>query len=393
MNWNRLIIPALFFLFISFVSIGVKGQYAEATEAIHKIMESRPVAGLSVAVVKNNKIVYSQSFGLKDIEKNIPLTNESLFRIASISKSFTVTSLMQLVQKKKLSLDDDVSKLVGFKVRNPKFPDKVITLRMILSHTSSINDSQGYFTLDVIDPSKNADFGKCYSDYAPGEGYKYCNLNFNLAGTILERISGERFDHYVVNHVLKPLNIYGGYNVDELDQSRFANLYVYNKDSGRFIHSPSAYASRKDVIDNYVMGYSTPVFSPTGGLKISAPDLARYMMMHMNGGKLNGVRIISSKSEKEMRKPLSSDENYGLALHTTEKLIPGESMIGHTGSAYGLFSSMFFEPKKKFGIVVICNGCEETYTEGFITTTRDVVNALYENVIRSEQNTLQGWVK
>lgn len=380
MKWNLFFLPALFFLFNSGVT---QGQYTNATLAIRQIMESRPVAGLSVAVVKDNKMVYAHSFGLKDIEQNIPLTNQSVFRIASISKSFTVTSLMQLVQRKKLSLDDDISKLIGFKVRNPSYPDKVITLRMILSHTSSINDSQGYFSLDVIDPAKNADWAKCYSDYAPGGGYKYCNLNFNIAGTILEKISGERFDHYVVNHVLKPLKIYGGYNVDELDSSRFAKLYVYNKDSARFIHSPAAYASRKEVIDHYVMGYSTPVFSPTGGLKISAPDLARYMMMHMNNGRLDGVRIISSKSEKEMRKPLSDDENYGLALHTTERLIPGEKMIGHTGSAYGLFSSMFFEPDKKFGIVVICNGCEETYTEGFVTTTRDVINALYEHVINA----------
>ena len=77
------------------------------------------------------------------------------FRIASISKSFSATSIMQLVEAKKLSLDDDVSKLVGFKVRNPRFPKTVITLRMILSHRSSINDSQGYFTLDAINPAKN----------------------------------------------------------------------------------------------------------------------------------------------------------------------------------------------------------------------------------------------
>ena len=136
----------------SFVSLA---QYENAGSAIQQIMKEHPVVGISVAVVKDGKVVYTHSFGLKNMENNVPLTDESLFRIASISKSFTVTSLMQLVEKKKVNLDDDVSKLVGFEVRNPKFPATIITLRMLLSHTSSINDSQGYFTLDSINPAKN----------------------------------------------------------------------------------------------------------------------------------------------------------------------------------------------------------------------------------------------
>src|SRR5699024_10473267 len=240
----------------------------------------------------------------------------SLFRIASISKSFTVTALMQLVEEKKLSLKDDVSNLIGFQVRNPHYPDQVITLEMLLSHTSGINDSEGYFSLDAIDPATNPDWENCYNDYEPGKGYEYCNLNFNIAGTILERFSGERFDHYIVKHILEPLNIYGGYDVDELDQSLFATIYNINSQTGTFTPSPAAYASRREEIENYTMGRSAPIFSPTGGLKISAPGLARYMAMHMNNGKLDGNRIITKKSEKTMRKPRSDQENYGLALQT-----------------------------------------------------------------------------
>jgi CubicO group peptidase (beta-lactamase class C family) len=373
---SLLAIPVL--LLLAFSSTA---QIDEAETAIQKIMVEHPVVGLSVAVVKEGKLFYTRSFGLKNIENNIPLTDESLFRIASISKSFTVTSLMQLIEKKKLKLTDDASTLMGFKVRNPRYPEKVITLEMLLSHTSGINDSQGYFTLDAIDPAKNPDWQKCYNDYEPGNGYMYCNLNFNMAGSILEKYSGERFDQYVVNHVLSPLHLKGGYNVNNLDAGSFATIYDYNVDSTKFIASPSAYALRKQEIDNYVMGYTTPVFSPTGGLKISAPDLARYMLMHMKEGKLNGTRIISRKSEQAMRKPRSDKENYGLALETTSKLIPGETLIGHTGSAYGLFSAMFFEPKKKFGIVVISNGCHPGYTDSYNTVISKVVNALYENVV------------
>ena len=119
---------------------------------------------------------------------------------------------MQLVDKRKLRLDDDVSKLAGCTIRNPKFPDKIITLRMLLSHTSSINDSQGYFDMIAINPDKNPDWAKCYNNYEPGTNYQYCNYNYNIAGTILERISGERFDHYITKHILAPLGIYGGFS-------------------------------------------------------------------------------------------------------------------------------------------------------------------------------------
>lgn len=363
-----------------FLSAHVISQSQKAEACLQELMQQAKVAGMSVAVVKDNQVVYTHSFGMKDIESQTPLTDDCLFRIASISKSFTATSLMKLVEAKKLSLKDDVSELVGFTVRNPKFPDKVITLKMILSHTSSINDSQGYFTLDKINPDKNIDWAKSYNDYAPGAGYQYCNLNYNMAGAILERISGERFDQYVKHHILDPLGLYGGYCVDSLDKTRFATLYEYNTDSAKFIASPAAYASRSEEIARYTMGYSTPVFSPTGGMKITAQDLARYMMMHMNYGESNGKRIIKKKSSKLMQSKIAEKEGYGLAISTRDSLVVGEVLKGHTGSAYGLYSTMFFEPKKKFGFVVITNGYHSSTPGGL----RVIVNCLYDSFIRKQ---------
>lgn len=353
-------------------------QVEKAEACINELIQNSKVAGVSVAVVKNNKIIYTKSFGLKNIETNTSLTDDCVFRIASISKSFTATSLMQLVEAKKLSLNDDVSKLVGFPVRNPKFPDKVITLKMLLSHQSSINDSEGYFTLDVINPDKNPNWQKCYNDYEPGTKYHYCNLNFNMAGTILEKYSGERFDLYVKRHVLDPLGLYGGYNNDSLDHSRFATIYEYDNDSAKFIPQPAAYASRAKEIANYTMGYTTPIFSPTGGMKISAPDLAKYMMMHMNYGKLNGKRIIKKKSAKLMQTPVDSS-HYGLAISTTSKIIEGKELKGHTGSAYGLYSHMFFHPKEKFGFVVITNGFAPDGPAGL----QAIIRCLYDGLIKN----------
>lgn len=356
-----------------------KTLHAEA--AIQSLLATTPAVGLSVAVVKGNKVIYNHSFGYKDLDKKIPLNNQDIFRIASISKSFTTTAIMQLVGKGQLNLDQDVSELVGFKVRNPKFPNKVITLKMLLSHRSSINDSEGYFSLDAIDPDKNTNWAKCYNNYEPDNGYMYCNLNYNMAGSILEKITGVSFDQYIKKQILDPLGLYGGYNVNTLDSNLFTKIYEYNKDSARFIFSPNAYASRKEEISNYTMGRTTPIFSPTGGMKISAHDLAEYMLMHSQYGKHKGVRIMPKKLAKQMQEILSEEELYGMAIETTNKLIEGKSMIGHTGSAYGLYSLMFFEPKEQFGFVVITNGVDPKYQNGFNALLHKSVNVLYKAFI------------
>jgi len=227
-------------LFTSLLSIALIAQPHNAEKRLQQLIEETPAAGLAVVVVKNNKIIYQQNFGYKNLENKEPLTAESLFRIASISKSFTATALLQLVEQKRITLDDDVSKLIGFTVRNPAYPDKIITLRLLLSHRSSLNDSQGYFNLDVIDPATNTNFSKCYNQYSPGEGYQYCNLNFNIAGTILERLTGVRFDAYIKQTILDPLGIEGGYCVDSLDNQKFATLYEYKAVENKFLPSAGA---------------------------------------------------------------------------------------------------------------------------------------------------------
>lgn len=335
----------------------VYAQHSRIRKEVKSLMKEYNAIGLSVAVVKADKLVYTHAFGMKNIEDRQKLKPRDIFRIASISKSFSATAIMQLTEAGILSLDDDVGQLIGFSVRNPKYPDKMITLRMILSHTSSINDSQGYFNLDIINPNTNPNYTACYSDYPPGGGYRYCNLNFNMAGTVIEKTSGERFDQYIVNHILKPLHLYGGYCVDSLDNSLFATLYEYDSATQKFTAATAAYHPRREEIKNYKPGYSTPIFSPTGGMKISAPDLARYMQMHINMGTYHNIRILSEASEQQMRTTVNPEAKYGLALRTTTTFIPGKELVGHTGSAYGLNSAMFFSPTEKFGLVLITNGC------------------------------------
>ncbi|MBR7156999.1 MAG: beta-lactamase family protein, partial [Bacteroidales bacterium] len=194
-------------------------------QAINQVLEEFQAVGISAAVVKDGEIVYNESFGYKDLESKTPLGNDDVMRIASISKSFTATSLLQLVDKGIISLDDDVSDLIGFKIRNPHHPDVPITLRMVLSHTASIRDKEDYFTLDHLNPAVYGDCIESYFEYKPGEGYNYSNMGLNLAGSILEKVSGVRFDDYVRENVIWKLGLYGGHNIDSLDAGKFALIY------------------------------------------------------------------------------------------------------------------------------------------------------------------------
>ena len=335
--------------------------------------------GLAVAVVKDGEIVYHKQFGVKNLQTQEPIAEDDLFRIASISKSFSATSIMQLKEKGLVTLDTDVSSLAGFPIRNPRYPEKVITLEMLLSHTSSLNDSEGYFTLDVSNPATNPDWANCYNEYAPGEGYEYCNLNFNLVGSFIEKLSGERFDQYVVNHILRPLGIEGGYCVDSLDARKFVSLYNYR--DGQYVEEPEAYEPRSERIAAYRFGYDTPVFSPTGGMKISALGLARYMMMHMGWGTApDGTRIIGEEDARSMQTERSAPEHYGLALEHDFDRIPGVELVGHTGSAYGLRSAMFWAPDRSFGLVCISSGSYEEYDSDNSQILNEVLKRLYKHL-------------
>lgn len=359
--------------------------------AIKSVLDEFNAVGISAAVVKDGEIVYNNSFGYKDLETKEPLENSDLMRIASISKSFTATSLLQLVDKGIISLDDDVSDLIGFKVRNPYFPEVPITLKMVLSHTASIKDKEDYFTLDHLNPAVYGDCKESYFNYKPGEGYCYSNMGLNFAGTILEKVSGVRFDNYVRENVIKKLGLYGGHNVDSLDNSKYAR--IYNWRDSVYVESKGAYRSTTDKMSDYILGYSAPMFSPTGGVKISAHDLAEYMIMHMNYGEYNGVRIISEESAKAMQTPVwmcqnSEEDQYGLCLNefinylNDEKYnVPGNYPVGHTGGAYGLNSIMIWSPADRWGIVAMTNGFTPVKNKSFLKT---LTNAIYNAYFKGQ---------
>jgi len=374
----------------------------QAGDKMNQIIRTQNAVGLSVAVVKDGKLIYAESFGFKNLEDSTLICTDDLFRIASVSKSFTATAIMQLHEQGKFNLDDDVGDAFGTVVRNPNHPNIPITYRMLLSHRSSLNDAAGYFSFDVIDPQKNSGYGQAYNSYAPGTQYEYCNLGYNMLGALIEIHSGERFDHYMDHHILRPLKINGGFNVDELDVEQFVTLYAFR--DGVPVASPEAYRSRATEIEHYTMGRSAIIFSPTGGMKIAPKDLAKHLLVQMNGGSYGDVRILTPQSVALMQTPylnqstapivpptvvsdtssgLLEGDHYGFAMGVTDKLIQGETLVGHTGSSYGLYSAMFLNPEQKYGFIMMTNGYPlQRDHDGLITIQVDVMRALYEIFIR-----------
>lgn len=352
---------------------------------VSALMQKYGAVGVSVAVVKDNKIVYSGSFGYKDKQHSIELRKNDLFRIASISKTFVATAIMQLVEKKKLSLDDDINNYLDFKVCHPKYPEIPITIKMLLCHRSSITDAQGWIktSFDNINPNKNTHYHLCYGNYEPGETFTYCNLNYELLGAILENVSNMRFDVYVDEYIIKPLGIKGGFNIDNLDSSLFVNSYQNNVQLDSLILNEKTYQKKLDRFPHYVLGYNTSVFSPASGMVISVEDLSRYMIMHMNDGRRSKskIQIINEASEREIRKIQTEKTQYALSFMHYNWIIKDEDLIGQTGGLYGIHTAMIFHPKKKYGFVIFCNGCKSKLADGH-DMNFDILRVLYNIYIK-----------
>ena len=354
------------------------------------------VPGLAVIVYKNGKEVYRNMMGNRFLSPrnknwNLPVTSDSRFRVASISKVFTATGYMQLVEEGKINLDEDVSRYLGFTLRNPSYPNKAITSRMLLSHTSSIRD---YPTPYVPFKSNVKSFftsADCWTrSKAPGSYFSYCNLNFVLLATIMEKVSGQRFDKYITKKVLKPLDIKGSFNLRDFSDSdlqKMGTLYRKTKgEAGRYyaqiddrpIDLPSA-----SMLSSYRPGTNAGIFSPQGGLRISPEELGHMLEMLLNRGKYKGREILKPATVQLMEKPvwnytpaqpngdINNDaiESYGLALQYfsgsgSTKPAPNRSdfdLVGHLGEAYGFIGGLMWQPGTKNGFIFLQNGFATDY--------------------------------
>ncbi len=344
------------------------------------------LVGMSVVVVCGDDILNSFHYGKANINQNIAVSDVTMFRIASISKAVTSTALMTLYENGMLNLDDNINDYLNFEVYNPNYPNDSITFRMLLSHTSSLQDGNGYsdflnvtYNQNPVPPIRqllmedSAYYSTdIWSNHTPGSYFSYSNLNFGVIATLIEQISGIRFDRFVRDSILIPLKIKGSFNVNHIDSlSHIAVLYrngVPQADNYNGTYPP--------VIDStqYSIGDNGLLFSPQGGLRISALDLSKFLRMNTNYGTFDGTLILDSNTiemmhQKQWEYNGSNGNNYynlfnkwGLGYHLTTNTPNGDivldtiEMNGHPGEAYGLISDMYFDLKSGFGLIFITNG-------------------------------------
>ncbi len=384
---NRTFRLQILTFFILLFAAGYSGAQVDSlTAKLNQIKSLRSAVGMSVAVIKGDSIVYSKGFGLRDVTRNLPADDSTVYRIASISKMVTATALMTLNDQGWINLDADISNYLGFTLRNPNFPNDIITTRMVLSHTAGLRDGTGYdgflnATYNQSPPphlkSLLQSGGQYYtanmwsSTLRPSANYfSYANINFGVIGTIIENISGQRFDIFCRDNVFIPLGIDGGFNVRNV--ANVNNVAVlYRKSGGSWVPQTDNYQGAYPPapnLSNYVIGTNGVIFAPQGGVRTSVNGLAKFMIMHMNGGVLNEARLLSDSSAAMMQNPRwvyngSNGFNYygifnayGLGCSRTADLLPGETLYGHPGEAYGLISDLYFSKVKDYGIIFMTNG-------------------------------------
>jgi CubicO group peptidase (beta-lactamase class C family) len=320
------------------------------------------VPGIAAAIVKHGKVVCTAVAGMANIEENQPVTPDTVFWWASVSKPVAATAAMSVWEQGKFKLEDEVNAYIPFQVKhpNPACDAKHITFQELLTHTSSIFEDEdlppykdafvvgmpreplGQYLQDYLLPG-----GRLYSTSnfvtgCPGEQYNYSSIGYGLLGFTIESIIGESFDRICMDRVFKPLELkQTSFTLADLDISKLAMPY-----SGDSAANFKALGHREHA--NY----------PDGSLRSSVLELSRFLLMSMNFGEYEGKRILMDATVKEMFRPQLGDlpggDGQGYAWYHDR--IGTRDVIGHDGDDPGARSLMFFDPADGAGVLLVVNG-------------------------------------
>ena len=367
-----------------------------------------PVSQVGIAFDRNGN-VGSFAEGLADPATGRIVTADDPVRVASISKLIVGVGVMRLVEQGRLHLDEDVSGRLGWNLRNPAFPDRPITLRQLLSHTSSVRDHEDQYAIPLGDTvqANMAPRTSWDSKHGPGDGFfTYSNLNFPIVASIVERVTGERFDLWMRREVIEPMKLDACYNWPTCSDGKVARAVVLTQ-GGKAVRDDLA-GKRPDCpvfvdkgpcdLGRWKLGENGALFAPQGGLRISMNDLARVGRMLLDGGTLDGVRILSPKSVEAMLSPVwrfdgrngDTDKGfycaYGLALQLIatgtqgckdDPAGDGIFRIGHAGDAYGLRSGLWIDRLQGTGVAYFVSGLSDDPPRG-----RSAYRAVEEAALR-----------
>ncbi|MHC5209570.1 MAG: serine hydrolase domain-containing protein [Planctomycetota bacterium] len=344
------------------------GDAAQLDAFISASMQAKHVPGLSAVIIKDGETYWSGAFGTADPYLGLPVDESTLFMLASISKTVTGAALLQLVDEQLVGLDDPASDHLPFSVVHPVFPGTDITVRMLLTHSAGLRDNWGvmpYYAGDPTYPLQDYmrdyltpggalyDATKNFQAWEPGSDSAYCNNGLALVGLIVEHVSGVPFPDRSEDRLFTPLGMHeSAWFLADLDPAHVAMPCAWN-------------GSTWVPYGHY--GYAD---YPSGQLRTSAPQLARFLTMVMQDGQYAGTTILSQESAQALTTPQDPvlDPTQGLVFYTWK--ISGRTVWGHGGGDQGVTTEMWFDPVTDIGVVALTNG------ESYIP---DIIDAMFDH--------------
>jgi len=331
---------------------------------VRQQMRQAVTPGVAVAVVRGDEVVFATGAGWADIEQGIRVTPDTVFMLASVSKTVTCAAIMTLVEDGLLDLDADVNDYLPFEVHVPHAPHVPVTMRMLLTHTSAIRDRYRVWGRPYSDPTLYfhgdspialGDFMESYFavggdeyrskanfyDRRPGTAYSYSNLAVALAGYVAESVSGTDFGDLARDRIMEPLGMTdSGFRLADIGTTNLAMPYQVDRDTGAF--TP-------------YFQYGYPDY-PDGEMRTSAVHLARWLSAFIRFGTLDGVRVLERDTVTEIRRhQLGTMVPWHQGLIWYGSSVPGYFRMGHTGGDFGVTTQMFFRPDTKVGVISLTN--------------------------------------
>jgi len=312
---------------------------------LKKRMEKEHIPGVAIAVSKDNEIIYQKGFGFRDMEAELPVTPDTLFGTASVTKSFTALAIMKLVVQGEIALTDPVSTyLPKFSIRGIK-PIEHVTIHHLLTHTTGLAPIERHEEFNHFEEhltylrERNHDIlGK------PGEYFSYSNDAFLLLGAIIEKVTGRLYRRYITEEILNPLQMNRStFSIEEI--KKFTNVtvpYIFDKDKEK--HEKQLWPK----LGNYEVG---------GGLRSTVLDLIKYGDLFINGGKVEDKQTITERFLKKIYQPyVQTDQKtyYGYAFKVTPGYY-GTTLVEHSGGQPGVASNFGFLPEKNISVAVLTN--------------------------------------
>ncbi len=319
-------------------------------------MEANHVAGAVVVVVKDGQVFFAKGYGYSDLDARTPVDPAAtLFRPGSVSKLFTWTAVMQLVEQGKLSLDEDINTYLDFTI--PPAFEQPITLKHLMTHTPGFEDrGEGLFKLHADEVISLEDYLKQNIParvFPPGEIGAYSNYGTALAGYIVERVSRMPYLDYIEQNIFAPLG---------MTQATFRQPLPENlaEDMSRAYRYANGQYYQGDF--EFLVGY------PAGSLSASGLDMAKFMIAHLQNGQYGDGRILSAETARQMHSPLYSPDPRmgGMAHGFFENTINGQYVISHGGDTILFHSKLFLLPEQNLGVFISTNSASgEVAVSGF----------------------------